>query len=99
MSEDKEYSPYCEECNSCGDDGCCPPDKCKYSRYYLRDAQKQILDLKTKLALAVEALDAANGVIDLLTAYNVGVSFLSEERVELAMEKYRAALEKLRGEK
>lgn len=55
--------------------------------------------LLDKLALAVEALDAANGVIDLLTAYNVGVSFLSEERVELAMEKYRAALEKLRGEK
>lgn len=55
--------------------------------------------MKDKLALAVEALDAANGVIDLLTAYNVGVSFLSEERVELAMEKYRAALEKLRGEK
>jgi hypothetical protein len=34
-------SPYCPECNSCGEDGCCSPTKCNvsptglYCKYYL----------------------------------------------------------------
>jgi hypothetical protein len=34
-------SPYCPECKSCGEDGCCPPTKCTmskdglYCKYYL----------------------------------------------------------------
>lgn len=65
-----------------------------FKLYAEADAEREVLSIK--LALAVEVLDAANGVIDLLTAYNVGMSFLSEERVEIAMEKYRAALEKIK---
>ena len=26
---DELYSPYCDDCGSCGEEGCCPPDMCK----------------------------------------------------------------------
>lgn len=35
-------SPYCKDCGSCGEDGCCPPTKCtlsgggKYCEYYIK---------------------------------------------------------------
>lgn len=28
-STDEFYNPYCDDCGSCGEEGCCPPDMCK----------------------------------------------------------------------
>lgn len=42
-STEEEYSPYCEICSGCGEEGCCSPLMCKqhpdgrYCEWYLRD--------------------------------------------------------------
>ena len=50
--DDLATSPYCEECNSCGESGCCSPSncalvRCKYGEYNLREyksMEKQLDD-------------------------------------------------------
>lgn len=45
-------SPYCKECKSCGEEGCCPIEQCllnhgcKYGEYYAREVyyNKMIID-------------------------------------------------------
>ena len=36
------YSPYCPSCGACGEEGCCPPTRCKHDEkcmypYYRND--------------------------------------------------------------
>lgn len=47
MEDEKNESPYCEDCRACGESGCCSPlqcfsklvekDTCKYGKGYLLD--------------------------------------------------------------
>ena len=48
-NNEEDYTPYCELCESCGEDGCCSHincfralvnanDKCKYGETYVREA-------------------------------------------------------------
>ena len=55
----EEYSPYCKECDSCGEEGCCSPLVCKqdpkgdYCQTYLKDLKfgyKMYNDLMDLLA-------------------------------------------------
>lgn len=45
MSNKEDQSPYCPECNACGEEGCCSPLMCKqsengdYCARYLKDLQ------------------------------------------------------------
>ena len=50
--EDKDYTPYCPDCQSCGEDGCCPPTQCKFTEtgHYCE------INLK-KLKIAYKLLD------------------------------------------
>lgn len=34
--DNEEWSPYCNECGSCGDVGCCTPLKCAYTNMVKR---------------------------------------------------------------
>lgn len=49
---------------------------------YLREAEDEVKALRQRLALA-------DKILDLLTAYNVGMSFISEEQVQPLWEAYR----------
>jgi hypothetical protein len=46
MSEEENYSPYCEICSACGETGCCPvymctmEDGCKYKETHLRELKE-----------------------------------------------------------
>jgi hypothetical protein len=45
IDPDDIFSPYCEKCGSCGEDGCCPPAmceevKCKYGLGYIDDYER-----------------------------------------------------------
>jgi hypothetical protein len=54
INEEGDESPYCEKCGSCGEEGCCPLDKCKYGltwainelEYLIRmlEAAKELLE-------------------------------------------------------
>ena len=59
--DDEEYQPYCKNCNSCGEEGCCSPfncfstlfkdEKCKYGEKYLLDIKfsEELNDKLTEL--------------------------------------------------
>ncbi len=65
MKEDDDESPYCELCNSCGEEGCCSfikcfrelvfqNDECKYD--YVKDAifAKEIAELGSQVITKLE---------------------------------------------
>lgn len=46
MENKRDYSPYCPECDSCGESGCCPPINCNmgpngdYYQFYLTELRQ-----------------------------------------------------------
>ena len=52
IEEEDNYSPYCEICSGCGEDGCCPAvfctmeEGCKYPKTYLRDLKEGYIFMK-----------------------------------------------------
>lgn len=54
MSHEEEFeSPYCDTCGSCGEEGCCPPTKCKYGVLYINGLRKEIQATRKTLAVYV----------------------------------------------
>lgn len=37
----KAMDPYCDECGSCGEAGCCPPVQCKYFWKYMKEHKRE----------------------------------------------------------
>ena len=46
------YSSYCPTCQSCGEEFCCPPTKCKFGVQYIQNLYKHINELEQDLIAA-----------------------------------------------
>lgn len=45
---------YCPTCKSCGEEGCCPPSKCKYGLMYIGNLQKELNQTRRTLAAYIK---------------------------------------------
>lgn len=81
---EREFSPYCEVCESCGEEGCCSVEKsllghnCKYGEWYARDVYFNNILIDELLTYIKENVAFADEVVD--AAYN--------KAFEMAKEKY-----------
>ena len=50
----KEDSPYCPTCGSCGEEGCCPPTRCKFGLSYIDNLRKEISSTRKTLAVYIK---------------------------------------------
>ena len=74
--EDKEdyESPYCDVCESCGEEGCCSIEKsilghgCKYAQWYAKDVYFNEVLINELLTYIKENVEGADKVVD--AAYN-----------------------------
>jgi hypothetical protein len=69
--EDKEdyESPYCEVCESCGEEGCCSIEKsilghgCKYAQWYARDVYFNEMLINELLTFIQDNVDNADNIV------------------------------------
>lgn len=45
----EEFEAYCESCESCGEEGCCPRKKCLYLEQYHKDLVDENSSLKERI--------------------------------------------------
>ena len=80
-------SPYCKECKSCGEEGCCSIEKsllghdCKYGEYYAKEVcfNKVLVNELLKSISTIEKMgpSTAKEVID--AAYDKAFKFVEEK--------------------
>ena len=95
MEEDEiTYSPYCELCEACGEDGCCSHiicfsnliknPKCKYGEIYVKEAilNKNIVKVLFELLDTLENDDKYTKK-QFLTDLNYKIDLLYDERFDI----------------
>lgn len=65
IDNNEEDSVYCEECNSCGEEMCCPKTKCKYLSNYIIEYCKDKLD-----TVEVDNVEYRKALSDIITEFS-----------------------------